>query len=69
MKRGKKYLEAAKLTLTTGFTGIILALILGIICAVIRYWKIPVFSQIVKVYTEISRNTPLLIQLFFLYYA
>lgn len=63
------YLEAAKLTLTTGFTGIILALILGIICAVIRYWKIPVLSQIVKVYTEISRNTPLLIQLFFLYYA
>lgn len=63
------YLEAAKLTLTTGFTGIILALALGIICAVIRYWKIPVLSQIVKVYTEISRNTPLLIQLFFLYYA
>ncbi len=63
------YLEATKLTLTIGFTGIILALILGIICAVIRYWKIPVLSQIVKVYTEISRNTPLLIQLFFLYYA
>jgi polar amino acid transport system permease protein len=36
---------------------------------VIRYYRIPVLRQIVSVYIEISRNTPLLIQLFFIYYG
>ena len=38
-------------------------------CALIQYYKIPVLRQIVAVYIELSRNTPLLIQLFFLYYG
>ena len=63
------YVEATWLTLRIGFIGIILSFITGIFCAVVRYWKIPVLNVIVRVYTEISRNTPLLIQLFFLYYA
>ena len=37
--------------------------------AIIRYWKLPVLRVVVRVYTELSRNTPLLIQLFFLYFA
>lgn len=63
------YVEAGILTLEIGFTGIILSFITGIFCAIIRYWKIPVLNLIVRVYTELSRNTPLLIQLFFLYFA
>lgn len=63
------YVEAAKLTLRIGFTGILFSLLIGILCAIIRYWKIPVLNVIVRIYTEISRNTPLLIQLFFLYFA
>ena len=63
------YVDAAWLTLRIGFIGIILSFITGIFCAVVRYWKIPVLNVIVRVYTEISRNTPLLIQLFFLYFA
>ena len=50
-------------------TGIVLSLILGLICALIKYYKVPVLRQIVSVYIEFSRNTPLLIQLFFLYFA
>ncbi len=61
--------EAALLTLRLGISGIILAILVGIFCAIVRYWKIPVLKQIVIAYTELSRNTPLLIQLFFLYYA
>ena len=34
-----------------------------------RYYKIPVARQITAVYIELSRNTPLLVQLFFLYYG
>ena len=41
----------------------------GIFCAIVRYGKIPVLNLIVRIYTELSRNTPLLIQLFFLYFA
>ena len=63
------YIDAGLLTLRIGFTGIILSFAVGIFCAIIRYWKIPVISIIVRIYTEISRNTPLLIQLFFLYFA
>ena len=63
------YVEATILTLRIGFIGIILSFITGIFCAIVRYWKIPVLNLIVRIYTEISRNTPLLIQLFFLYFA
>ncbi len=63
------YVEAGILTLRIGFTGIILSFVTGIFCAIVRYWKIPVLNVIVRVYTELSRNTPLLIQLFFLYFA
>ncbi len=63
------FVQAALLTLKLGLAGIFLSIIVGIFCAIVRYWKIPVLRQIVVVYTELSRNTPLLIQLFFLYYA
>ena len=61
------YVEATFLTLRIGFIGIILSFLTGIFCAIVRYWKIPVLNFIVRIYTEISRNT--LIQLFFLYFA
>ena len=63
------YVEASSLTLKLALTGILLSLILGLICALIKYYKVPVIRQIVSVYIEFSRNTPLLIQLFFLYFA
>ena len=63
------YVDATLLTLRIGFIGIILSFVTGIFCAIVRYWKIPVLNIIVRIYTEISRNTPLLIQLFFLYFA
>ena len=58
--------EAALLTVKIGALGIIFSTILGVICAAVRYYKIPVLRQIARVYIEISRNTPLLIQLFFI---
>ena len=49
--------------------GILLAILVGLICAVIQYFKVPVLRWIVSVYIELSRNTPLLVQLFFIYYG
>lgn len=63
------YLDAAKLTVTIAFWGILLSLAVGAVCAVLRYYRVPILRQIVSVYIEISRNTPLLVQLFFLYFG
>lgn len=45
------------------------AIIVGFVCSTIQYYKVPVLRQIVAVYIELSRNTPLLVQLFFIYYG
>lgn len=63
------YVEAGILTLRLAFLGILGATIVGFLCSFIRYYKIPVLSQVVGGYIELSRNTPLLIQLFFLYFG
>ena len=63
------YQKAAVLTVKIGLAGIILSILIGLVCAAIQNYRIPVISQIISVYIEISRNTPLLIQLFFIYYG
>lgn len=63
------YVEAAKLTMSIAFQGILLSTLFGFICCLIRYFRVPILQQIVSVYIELSRNTPLLIQLFFLYFG
>ena len=63
------YGKAAWLTLRTGATGILLAAIVGLLCAAASHWRVPVLRRITAAYVEISRNTPLLIQLFFIYYG
>lgn len=63
------YVEAAKLTLSIGVIGILLSVVIGLVCSCIQHYKIPVLRNIVVVYIELSRNTPLLVQLFFLYFG
>lgn len=63
------YQEAAVLTLKLAFWGVLFSILFGIICSVIQYFKVKGLQVIVQAYIELSRNTPLLIQLFFLYYG
>lgn len=63
------YVAAAGLTLKLSLLGIVFSIVLGLFCALVKYARISVLRRIVDVYIEISRNTPLLIQLFFLYFA
>ena len=63
------FVKAAWLTLRLGIMGIALAIVVGLVCAAAEYLKIPILRVIAKIYIEISRNTPLLIQLFFIYYG
>ncbi len=61
--------NAALLTVWLGLAGIGLSIVIGLICSLVQFYKIPVARQIVRIYIELSRNTPLLIQLFFIYYG
>lgn len=63
------YQKAAILTVKIGIAGILFAILIGLFCMAIQSYRIPVLQQVVGAYIEISRNTPLLIQLFFIYYG
>ena len=63
------YGKATVLTVRIGVLGIFFAILTGLLCSVIRQKRIPVLRQLTSVYIELSRNTPLLVQLFFIYYG
>ena len=63
------YGKAAVLTVRIGVFGIFLAVLVGLLCSMTRQMKIPVLKQLASVYIELSRTTPLLVQLFFIYYG
>ncbi len=63
------YIEAAGITLRISFVGILLATTIGLLCSLVKVFHIPMLKNIVNGYVEVSRNTPLLIQLFFLYFG
>lgn len=64
-----QYIKAAGLTLFSGGIGILCSIVVGLLCSMIKYYQVPILRRIVGIYIELSRNTPLLIQLFFLYYG
>ncbi len=63
------YVTAAGLTLRIALWGIFFSLLIGLFCSLIQYYKVPVLRRVIGVYIELSRNTPLLVQLFFLYFG
>jgi polar amino acid transport system permease protein len=63
------YEKAMVLTLKIGWMGIFWSILLGLFTALVVHYRVPVLRQIVLAYVELFRNTPLLIQLFFLYFG
>lgn len=49
--------------------GSVLAYVLGLVFAVLRHARIPVVSQVVWLFVQFVRSTPLLVQLYFLYFV
>ena len=64
-----RFFHAAKLTLELAAYGIVLSLAVGLAAAVCMAYRLPMLDRLSRGYVELSRNTPLLIQLFFLYYG
>lgn len=63
------YEKAAWVTLKLAFWGTLISLVIGLLSSVVTYFKIKGLNAIVKFYIELSRNTPLLVQIFFLYFG
>lgn len=63
------FMDAALITLQLSLWGIVLSFIFGLLVAIIITYKVKPFDSVARAYIELSRNTPLLIQLFFLYYG
>lgn len=63
-----KLLDAFGLTIRLTLLGMALALLLGLIVAVLRYTRIPVVSQVLAFYVLFIRGTPLLVQIFAVYF-
>ncbi|HCW0523322.1 amino acid ABC transporter permease [Pseudomonas aeruginosa] len=62
-------LQGAMYTVLFAAVSMVLGLILGFSVAVVRVTKVPVVSQIAAVYVSAFRGTPLLLQIFVLYYG
>lgn len=64
-----EFSQAVLVTLKLAVISIVLSIVIGILIEVARYFKIKSIGILSKIYIEFSRNTPLLIQVFFLYYG
>lgn len=62
-------LEGLLITVEVAFYSIIFSVILGFILGIIRYFDIPVISKITGWVVDIIRNLPLLLIIFFTYFA
>lgn len=61
--------QGALRTLALTGIGTIAGVSLGTLGAVSRGWRIPVLRQAFSVYVELIRNTPFIVQLFFIFYG
>lgn len=62
-------LATIQVTIPLALVSFALALVFAIIAALVRYARIPIISQLCALYVWIFRGTPLLVQLFIVYYG
>jgi polar amino acid transport system permease protein len=63
------FAKATLLTLEVALLSILFALLIGMACAVIQYCEVPVLKTLIKAYVVFFRNTPSLIQAYFIFYG
>lgn len=64
-----QYLAATGQTLQLALWGVLLSLIAGLAVCIAVVYRLPAIAPLCRAYIELSRNTPLLVQLFFLYFG
>ncbi len=56
-------------TLLISLISISLSLIIGTVCACLRLFSVPILSQLSSAYVHFIRSTPLLVQIFFIFFG
>jgi polar amino acid transport system permease protein len=64
-----RLLEGAGVTLALSCGAMVLGLVISVICAAARTSRIAPLRGIVSAYVEVIRNTPFLVQIFFIYFG
>jgi polar amino acid transport system permease protein len=67
--RWPSFLEGAWLTIQLTVVAIVLGFIVGTVCAILRVYGNGVVRRLVGAYVETIRNTPLLVQIFIVYFG
>ena len=65
----QEFVDGLQNTLKVSVIGIVLAFLIGAVLGAARAHRLPVLSQVAAVYVELVRNTPLLVQVFLLYFG
>jgi His/Glu/Gln/Arg/opine family amino acid ABC transporter permease subunit len=61
--------EGFKNTMKVSAIGVAGAFVIGLVLGAVRAHRIPVLNQLAWAYVEVIRNTPILVQIFLLYYG
>jgi polar amino acid transport system permease protein len=62
-------LRGLGMTLVVTAISILLSLAIGLVGGAVRTQRVPVLAQLAAAYVELIRNTPILVQIFFLFYG
>lgn len=63
------FAKASLVTIEVAFSSIFIALIIGLLCSIVLYYEVPVLKTLIKMYIVFFRNTPSLIQAYFIFYG
>ncbi len=63
------FAKASLITIEVAFLSIVIAFIIGLLSSTALFYKIPVLKTIIYIYVEFFRNTPSLIQAYFIFYG
>ncbi|SCB32692.1 amino acid ABC transporter permease [Rhizobium multihospitium] len=63
------YLTGMRNALVAALVGLLLALCVGMVAGIVRFSSRGIFSRIIAVYVSLVRNTPLLVQVYFIYFG
>jgi polar amino acid transport system substrate-binding protein len=64
-----RLLRGAMMTIALSVLAMIVAVTVGLVIVLVRLYTFPPLSWLARIYVEVMRGTPLLIQLFFIYYG
>jgi polar amino acid transport system substrate-binding protein len=64
-----QFLDATKVTFTLTLSSFVIAILLGMVLAILRLYGDPVSRTLARIYIELFRGTPVLLQLYVLYYG